>query len=97
MVKADELIRQQKERENRKVLTFDKIYNLVEKKIHLASSGDYYYTWYQVPEFLLGLPLYSLDECQKYIREKLKKNGFETEFYSPNILFVSWAPKESKK
>jgi hypothetical protein len=97
MVKAEELIKQQKDRENRKVLTFDKIFTLVEKKISLASAGDFYYTWYQVPEFLVGLPMYSLDECQKYIRERLKKNGFDTEFYQPNILFISWMPKDKKK
>ena len=33
MVKADELIKEQKEREERKKKTFDKIYNLIEKKI----------------------------------------------------------------
>lgn len=90
MVKADELIKQQKEREDRKKITFNKIYSLVEKKIVLASAGDFYYTWVQIPEFLVGLPIYSLEECQKYIRKKLKKNGFKTEFYSPNILFIQW-------
>jgi hypothetical protein len=91
MVKADELIKQQKERENRKKLTFEKIYNLVEKKIVLASASDYYYTWCQIPEFLVGLPIYSLDECQKYIQSKLKKNGFQTEFFQPNIMYVKWS------
>jgi hypothetical protein len=94
MVKATELIKQQKEREDRKKLTFDKIYLVIEKKIVLASSGDYYYTWYQIPEFLVGLPMYSVDECQKYIQEKLKVNGFETEFFLPNILLIKWFEKK---
>ena len=67
MVKATDLIKQQKEREERKKNTFNKIYCLIEKKIVLASTGNNYYTWYQIPEFLVGLPLYSLDECQEYI------------------------------
>jgi hypothetical protein len=93
MVKAEELIKQQKEREERKKLTFDKIYSHIEKKIVLASAGDYYYTWYQIPEFLVGLPMYSLTECQKYVEKKLKNNGFETEFFQPNILLVKWFAK----
>ena len=93
MVKADELVKQQKERETKKKIIFEKIYIMVEKKINTASACDYYYTWYQVPEFLVGLPLYSLDHCQEYIQVKLKKNGFETEFYSPNILLIKWFPK----
>lgn len=94
MVKADELIKQQKEREERKKSTFDKIYVHIEKKIITASAGDYYYTWYQIPEFLVGLPMYSVDECQKYIQKKLQHNGFETEFFEPNLIHIKWYPKK---
>lgn len=93
MVKANELIKQQKEREERKKITFEKIYSVIEKKIVLASGGDYYYTWYQIPEFLVGLPMYSVDKCQKYVQEKLKANGFDTEFFLPNILLIKWFDK----
>ena len=92
MVKAGELIKQQKEREDRKFITFDKIYKIVEKKICYASSGDFYHTWYEMPEFLVGLPMYSHKECRKYIRDKLSTNGFITEFYEPNILLIKWTP-----
>jgi hypothetical protein len=93
MVKANDLVKQQKEREERKNKTFDKIYSLVEKKIILASGGDYYHTWYQIPEFFVGLPMYSVDDCQQYIQKKLKKNGFKSEFYDPNILLIEWSTK----
>lgn len=96
MVKAIELVKQQKKREERKKITFEKIYNVIEKKIILASTGDYYYTWYQIPEFLVGLPMYSIDECQKYIQEKLIANGFDTEFFLPNILLIKWFDKTKK-
>ena len=94
MVKAEDLIKQQKEREDRKYVTFDKIYTHVEKKICLASNGNYYYTWFQVPEILIGLPSYSHTECQKYVIKKLKKDGFETEFFEPNIILIKWFPKQ---
>jgi hypothetical protein len=94
MVKADELVRQQKDREDRKKFTFEKIFTHVEKKINLASQGDYYYTWFQIPEFLVGLPLYSVSECRSYIEEKLKKNGFDIEYFDPNILLIKWFPKK---
>ena len=94
MFKADELIKQQKAREDRKKITWDKIYTHVEKKISLASAGDFYYTWYQIPEFLVGLPMYSVELCREYIQEKLKANGFETESYPPNIILIKWFPKK---
>lgn len=93
MVKADELIKQQKEREQRRKVTFEKIYSLIEKKIILASSGDLYFTWFEIPEFLVGLPIYSFKDCCDYICAKLKKNGFESEFFEPNILLIKWFVK----
>ena len=93
MVKAEELIKKQKEKEDKKYITFEKIYKKIEKKISTASSCDYYYTWYQVPEFLIGLPLYSFNECNEYVQIKLKKNGFDIDFYSPNLLLIKWFPK----
>jgi hypothetical protein len=87
---ASDLIKQQKERESKKSVTYEKIYTFVEKKVRTASLVDNYYTWYLIPEFLVGLPLYSINDCKKYIENKLKKNGFETEFYEPNLLLIKW-------
>jgi hypothetical protein len=96
MVKANDLINSQKERDDRKKDTFDKIFVHVEKKIIAASTANYYYTWYQIPQFLIGLPLYSIVECQEYIEKKLKSNGFKTEIYEPNIIYIKWFPKQKK-
>lgn len=92
MVKASDLIKQQKEREDRKFLTFEKVFKLVEKKIYYASSGNFYTTWYQIPTFLIGLPLYSVDDCAKYITNKLNKDGFETEIVKSDIIIIKWSP-----
>jgi hypothetical protein len=97
MVKADKLIKEQKERDDRKKITFDKVFLKIEKKIVLASAANYYYCWYSIPEFIVGLPMYSLRECKEYIENKLKNDGFETEFFEPNILLVKWFPKEDTK
>ena len=88
MIQANELIKKQQERDNRKYITYDKIYNIIEKKIHLASTGDNYYIWYQIPDFLIGLPLYSVKGCTTYIQTKLKQNGFDTDLYNQNILLI---------
>ena len=92
MVKASELIKKQKERDELKKKTYDKIYNIIEKKICIASDTNCYHTWYQIPEFLVGLPVYSYKDCNDYIQNKLKSNGFKVDFYEPNILFIKWFP-----
>jgi hypothetical protein len=90
MVKASDLIKTQKERENIKYKTFSKIYNKIIKKITLASSCNYYYIWYEIPNFIMGCPLYNINECKTVIIDKLKHNEFDIEEYEPNILLVKW-------
>jgi hypothetical protein len=90
MIKAKDLIKDQKARESRKILTFEKIYNILEKKIIYASQGDIYHIWYEIPSFILGLPLYSVKDCKDYLEIKLKDNGFKTTFLEPNILIINW-------
>ena len=67
MVKADKLIKEKKEREDKKKDTFDKILEKIEKKIIMSSSSNNYEAWYLVPEFIIGLPMYNLKECINYL------------------------------
>jgi hypothetical protein len=90
MVKAKDLIKKQKEKEELKKKTYDKIYKIIEKKICTASDSNSYHIWYQVPEFLVGLPVYSYKNCKEYLTNKLVSNGFTVDSYEPNILFIRW-------
>jgi len=96
MVRAEELIKQQYERRKIKHKTFKKILELVEKKIQMSNNCNNYYTWYEIPELLLGLPIYSIKECKKYLIKKLKKNGFKIETYEPNLILILWFPLKQK-
>jgi hypothetical protein len=97
MVKAGKLIKEQKERDERKKITFEKVFIKIEKKIVMASAANYYYCWYSIPEFIVGLPMYSFKECKEYVEIKVNNNGFETEFFDPNILLIKWFPKDESK
>lgn len=90
MINANDLAKQQKEKEKTKHVIFNKIYEIIEKKIILASSFNYYYIVYEIPEFLIGYTLYSFEDCNKYINDKLKFNKFNVIFYEPNTLLISW-------
>ena len=94
MVKASDLIKEQNERNDKKKSTFKKIYKKIEQKIYVANSINDYYILYEVPEFILGIPLYSINEAITYIKHKLKKNGFKVEYYLPNKLLIEWFPKK---
>ena len=90
MINAIELVKKQKEKETCKYIIYDKIYKNIEKKILISSSCNYYYTIYDVPEFLIGHTLYCYSDCCTYIINKLERNNFKVIFYKPNILFISW-------
>jgi hypothetical protein len=90
MINAIELVKIQKQKETQKNIIYNKIYNNIEKKILISSSFNYYYTIYEVPEFLIGHTLYCYNDCCNYIENKLKSNNFKVSFYKPNILFISW-------
>jgi hypothetical protein len=94
MVKAKDLIYSQNERSKIKYNTFSKIYDTIEKKIILASSSNFYSVYYDIPSFIIGCPLYNLDECKKFVINKIKENGFEVdEFDDNNIILIKWFPK----
>jgi uncharacterized protein (DUF302 family) len=93
MVKADDLIKIQKEREKIKFITFDKIYINIEKRVIKASATNFYYIWFEIPCYIIGCPQYNFNDCKEYLINKLMENGFIVEFYEPNILLITWFPK----
>lgn len=92
MINAKELIKRQKDKEDKKYITFAKIYDNIEKKIIKSSERNLYYTYYQIPQILIGYPTYSITECYSYIDNKLKDNGFKTQEYLNNTILISWFP-----
>ena len=95
MVKAEDLKKEREEKKKQKEKTFKKIYKIAEKKIIIANTGNNTVAWFEIPEFILGVPIYKILECKKYLVKKLKKNGFNTEFFEPNILKIDWSSEES--
>jgi hypothetical protein len=92
MVKASDLVKEQQEKNNIKKKNYHKVYKRIEKKILQASSVNEYKCWYEIPEFILGIPLYSFDDCKNYVINKLKNDGFKTEMISNNVILIDWTP-----
>ena len=91
MVKAEDLVKEQQERENQKKETYKKIFDRIEKKISLASASNFYECNYEIPKFIIGLPLYNLKKCKKFVTKKLIENGFKVES-EENVISISWKP-----
>jgi hypothetical protein len=85
---------------NAKTLRRMELYDSVLKKCHsriLYNSGlQRTYCFYQIPEFIIGVPLYDVVELRQYIMNSLKTNGFELLYIEPNWLFIQWNVKGAK-
>jgi len=54
------------------------------------------YCFFQIPEFVFGVPLYNVSELRNYMMNSLKKNGFQLLYIDPNWLFIHWKVTSSK-
>ena len=86
---------------NQKTLRRMELYDSILKKCHsriLYNSGlQRTYCFYQIPEFVIGTPLYDISELRNYIMNSLKTNGFKILYIEPNWLFIYWEVKGAKK
>jgi 7-keto-8-aminopelargonate synthetase-like enzyme len=76
---------------------YEKVLVKVHNKIKRASENEQYECTYDTPEYIIGLPLYNINNCIEFIIEKLKENGFDVEHIFPKTLKVSWYPAEIKQ
>ena len=85
---------------NAKTLRRMELYDSILKKCHSRilynSSLQRTYCFYQIPEFIIGVPLYDIVELRQYIMNSLKTNGFELLYIEPNWLFIQWNVKGAK-
>ena len=85
---------------NQKTLRRMELYDSILKRCHsriLYNSGlQRTYCFYQIPEFVIGVPLYDIIELRNYVMNSLKTNGFEILYIEPNWLFIYWNVKGAK-
>ena len=73
--------------------------NVLEKcnlKIKTAASQEKYECIYDVPKYIVGLPLYNINDCMDFIINQLNDNGFVVNYHFPKFLHISWYPPKEK-
>jgi hypothetical protein len=89
----DDLYERKQRRDLKQISIFNKILGRIHKKInHTAAKKklDETHTWFIVPEYIVGEPIYDKGECIGYLVAELEKNGFHIKYTHPNTLFISW-------
>jgi hypothetical protein len=91
-INIDELYEKKRNFDLSKLNLFNKILNRIHVKIKTISRQkvDEQFTWFLVPEIIIGVPRYDHASCIAYLIDKLKTNGFNVRYIHPNLLFISW-------
>lgn len=77
--------------------SFDKVFEICTNKIVTASQKELLKMYFDVPEYVFGLPVYNINNCVMYLKQKLELNGFYVIYYFPKILYISWDLDEVNK
>ena len=89
------------EEQDKKVLNrlklFDDILVQIHNKIKLNSKNKVFYCTTSIPEFLIGKPLYKVEDLRKYLIDSLKRDKFDVLYIHPNLLFISWEKKKNDR
>lgn len=98
-INLNDLYSIQKKKSQNRTKCFDKMLELCHNRIKMVASHTGQNTFYEVPGFMIGYPLYNLDEALTYVIDALRKNGFLVQILpEPHIgvLYISWDPEELK-
>ena len=75
---------------------YDSILQKCHHRIKYNSRLEKTYCFYQIPTFIIGTPIYDVNDMKSYIKNSLLKNGFKIMCIEPNWLFISWDMKGKK-
>lgn len=78
----------------RRLETYDDILKKCHSRIKYYSKHEKTSCFYAIPEFIIGVPLYDIEELRKYMINSLQKNGFEVMYIHPNWIAVNWSQKK---
>lgn len=73
---------------------YTKVLKLCHNKIKLVAKNGIKFCWFETPEIIIGQPYYNVIDVTIYIKNQLIENGLKVNYYSPNILYISWDKKD---
>ena len=86
----NEIHKKQKERERNRLDIYQSISVKCFKKIKETSSNEETFCFFQLPEYIPGLPIYNITECVMFLLNILQEKGFSARYCSSFTIFISW-------
>lgn len=85
-------------RDKARLKAYNQILGQIHNRIYHTSqlSGNVNSIMYNVPPFVIGLPVIDLQDCIVYIVHMLRQSGFIVRYTYPNLLHISWKHYETE-
>jgi hypothetical protein len=83
-------------KKQKRFVSYDKVFERCCHRIQQAAENEQMKVLFEIPEFIMGLPIYDITKCTAYIMTKLRNSGFFVNYFFPRILYISWDIKEVK-
>jgi hypothetical protein len=92
-----ELRRTVYEKERARINVYDVILEKCHNKITISAERELYECEYNVPNYVVGLPLFDVSKCIDYMQEQLRANGFTVRYVFPKKLVIGWHPTKTNE
>jgi hypothetical protein len=95
---VQDIHKKQKEKENSRINIYKSITSRCFKKIKETSLNEETFCFFNIPEYIPGLPLYNMTECVMFILNILREKGFNARYCDKYVIYISWnLPKPNLK
>ena len=80
----------QKRRDDSKRELYETIMAKVHHRIQTVATRSETICTFQIPPYIIGMPLYDACQCCGYVIIRLKGEGFLVQYAHPNVLMIVW-------
>ena len=81
----------QKKRDDYRQEMYDSVLRKAHCRIETVAARKETACLFQIPGFLLGMPLYDPYQCCGYVLQRLKTDGFVVSYLHPNTVRIDWS------
>lgn len=85
------LYQTQKKRDDYRQEMYDSVLRKAHCRIETVAARKETACLFQIPGFLLGMPLYDPYQCCGYVLQRLKMDGFVVAYMHPNTVRIDWS------
>lgn len=81
----------------RRAAALDKVLELCHRRVRMVAAYGGSTTFFEVPGYVSGYPLYSLADATEHVVKSMRNVGFAVQVLPPPhvaVLYVSWEPRE---